>query len=58
MGPTALLPLQRKCVLGIFITSVGFEPATEYPVGSVARTLTTRPPRAACVCVTNSNYEL
>jgi hypothetical protein len=40
MGPTALLPLQRKCVLWIFITrknplsSVGLEPATEYPVGS------------------------
>jgi hypothetical protein len=26
---------------------VGFEPATEYPVGPVASTLTTRPPRAA-----------
>jgi hypothetical protein len=52
MGPTALLPLRRKCVLRIFIThknpppSVGFEPATECPVGPVASTLTTRPPRA------------
>jgi hypothetical protein len=42
MGPTALLPLRRKCALGIFITrknppsSAGPEPATEYPVGSVA----------------------
>jgi hypothetical protein len=40
-------------VLWIFITrknplsSVGLEPATEYPVGSVASTLTTRPPRAS-----------
>jgi hypothetical protein len=48
MGRTALLPLRR-----IFIThknppaSVGFEPATEYPVGPVASTLTTRPPKAA-----------
>jgi hypothetical protein len=38
---------------GIFIThknppsSVGFEPATECPVGPVASTLTTGPPRAA-----------
>jgi hypothetical protein len=46
MGPTALLTLRRKCALGIFIThknpppSVGFE-----PVGPVASTLTTRPPR-------------
>jgi hypothetical protein len=46
MGPTALLPLRRKCVLGIFIThknpppSVGLELATECPVGSVASTLT------------------
>jgi hypothetical protein len=52
MGPTALLPLRRKCVLGIFIThknppsSVWFEPATECPVGPVASTLTTRPPKA------------
>jgi hypothetical protein len=48
----ALLPLRRKCALWIFIThknplpSVGFEPTTEYPVGPVASTLTTRPPRA------------
>jgi hypothetical protein len=54
MGPTALLPPRRKCVLGIFIThknsppSVGFEPATECPVAS---TLTTRPPRAVN-CIT------
>jgi hypothetical protein len=45
MGPTALLTLRRKCVLGIFITRknppVGLEPATEYPVGSVASALTT-----------------
>jgi hypothetical protein len=52
MGPKALLPLRRKCVLGIFITrknpppSVVFEPATEYPVGPVASTVTTRPPRS------------
>jgi hypothetical protein len=52
MGPTALLPLRRKCALRIFIAhknpppSVGLEPATEYPVGAVASTLTTRPPRA------------
>jgi hypothetical protein len=42
---TALLHLRRKCVLGNFIThknppsSVGLEPATEYPVGSVASTV-------------------
>jgi hypothetical protein len=53
MGPTALLPLRRKCVIGICITrknppsSVGLEPATESPVGSVASTLTARPPRAS-----------
>jgi hypothetical protein len=40
-----VLPLRRDCVLGIFIThknpppSVGFEPATECPVGPVASTL-------------------
>jgi hypothetical protein len=37
MGPTALLPPP----------SVGLEPATEYPVGSVASTQTIRPPRAS-----------
>jgi hypothetical protein len=58
MGPTALLPLWRKCVLGIFITrknppsSVGLEPATEYPAGSVASTLTARPP----ILITIINY--
>jgi hypothetical protein len=52
MGLMALLPPRRKCVLEIFIThknppsSVGFEPATKYPMGPVASTLTTRLPRA------------
>jgi hypothetical protein len=32
-------------------SSVGLEPATEYPVGSVASTLTTRPPRACTVSI-------
>jgi hypothetical protein len=45
MGPTALLPLRRK---------FGFEPATGYPVGPVASTLTAGPPRAANVTL----YEL
>jgi hypothetical protein len=69
MGPTALLPLRRKFVLGIFIThknppsSVGSEPATEYPVGPVASTLTTRPPRAVAAIVmvlirTGRNYTI
>jgi hypothetical protein len=31
---------------------VGFEPATEYPVGPVASTLTTRPPRALTMRIT------
>jgi hypothetical protein len=41
-----------KCALRIFITyknpqsKAGQEPATESPVGSVAGTLTARPPRA------------
>jgi hypothetical protein len=53
MGPTALLPLRRKCVLGIFITHKnplsldGFE-----SVGPVASTLTTRPPRATPPLIT------
>jgi hypothetical protein len=43
-GTDSFTSLRRKCVLGIFIThknppsSVGFEPATEYPVGPVAST--------------------
>jgi hypothetical protein len=57
MGPTALLPLRRKCVLGIFIAHknppslVGFEPATKCPVAS---TLTTKPPRAVVCPATES----
>jgi hypothetical protein len=60
MGPTALLPLRRKRALRIFIThkhppsSVGLEPATEYPVGPVPSTLTTRPPRAKYVTLHNN----
>jgi hypothetical protein len=39
MGPTALLPLQRKCILWIFIT-------LKNPLNlAVASTPTTRPPR-------------
>jgi hypothetical protein len=59
MGPTALLPLRRKCVLGISIThknpppSAGPELVTESPVGPVANTLTTRPPRAAICNIFN-----
>jgi hypothetical protein len=49
MGPTALLPPRRKCVLWIFITeknpstSAGFEPAT---LGPTASLLTARPQAA------------
>jgi hypothetical protein len=59
MGLTALLPLQRKCTLQIFIThksppsSAGPEPTT---VGPVASTLTTRPPRAAIIVHTVHNF--
>jgi hypothetical protein len=53
MGPTALLPLQRKSTLPIFITHKNhppmarLEPTAGSPVGPVASMLTTRPPRAA-----------
>jgi hypothetical protein len=48
MGPMALLPLRRKCVLRIFNThknppsSAGPEYATESTVGPAAGTLTVR----------------
>jgi hypothetical protein len=57
MGPTALLPLRRKCALRIFIThksppsSVGPEPATENPGGPMASMVITRLPRAASTMV-------
>jgi hypothetical protein len=63
MGPTALLPLRRKCVLGNFIThknppsSVGLEPATEYPVGPVASTLTSVVCWLACMRLRDFNKD-
>jgi hypothetical protein len=53
MGPIALLPLRRKCMIRIFITHKNSlslaepEPATESPMGPTASMLTTRPLRAA-----------